>query len=270
MAFITPEANPLAGSDHLLRPDSSTMYEHSSMTSLMPLSDIPETGFLIEPLTLDIDDRQKPQNVELIEIRDKSYYSTEEDYSRSSDLQWLRDKTRSSCQFIKPNVAYRRNSVGRTKTEGKHHRFIDDSSSEPNDSKQSKKRGGQRSISSTVIKSPVDKNGNALSFQKPLPRQTNCENFLGSWRKDLGRGQVRRILSTGEVLDTGGHLKYVVKFLSPSTFRIPQGSGRAIIASLKQDGLYLELDNGEIWVKKEHMFDFSIHRVDNMQCCVLL
>jgi len=269
MAFIIPEANPRAGSDHLLRPDSSTtMYEHSSMTSLMPLSDIPETGFLIEPLTFDFDDRQKSQDVELLEIRDKSYYSTEEEYSQSSGPQY-REKTRTSCQFVKPNLGYRRNSVGRTTTEGKHHRFIDDSSSEPTDSKPSKKRG-ERSISSTVIKSPVDKNGNALSFQKPLPRQKNCESFLGSWRKELGKGQVRRILSTGEVLDKSGQLKYVVKFLSPLTFRIPQGSGRAIMASLKQDGLYLELDNGEIWVKKDHMFDFSIHRVDNMQCCVLL
>jgi len=269
MAFIIPEGNPRGGSDHLLRPDSSTMYEHSSMTSLMPLSDIPETGFLIEPLTFEFD-RQKPQDVELLEVRDGSYYSTEDDFSQSSEPQWLRNKARSSCQFIKPNMAYRRHSVGRTTTNGNHRRFINASSTDSGGSKQVNELGVQRSISSTVIKSPVDKNGKALSFQKPLPRQNNCENFLGSWRKELGKGQERRILSTGEVLDKSGHVKYVVKFLSPLKFSIPQGSGRAIIASLKQDGLYLELDNGEIWVKKEHIFDFSIHRVDNIECCVLL
>lgn len=269
MAFIIPETNPRAGIDHLLRPDSSTLYEPSSMTSLMPLSDIPEAGFPVEPLRFDFD-RQKPGDVELIEVGSKTYYSTEEDYSQSNESLWLRDKTRSSCQFIKPNLACRSNSVGRTTTEGNHHRFIEGSSTDSIDSEQFKKQGVQRSLSCTVIKSPVDKNGNALSFKKPLPRKKNCENFLGFWVKELGKGQERRILSTGEVLDKTGHLKYVVKFLSPLTFRIPQDSGRAIIATLKRDGLYLELDNGEIWVKKEHMFDFSIHKVDNMECCVLL
>jgi len=274
MAFIFPEEKKKRSSNELLlRPNSSKGHGNSSIRSslgsMQTLMDIPEAGLPLEPLTLNINQRQKHTKVQLIMVRDCSYETTE---SESSQEYWHSDmKTRVSCQFKKPGHVARSQTIGRTTTEAKHERFVSGSSvTDVEDVVEREDRVAPRAASCTIIKSPVDEKGNALRFKKPLPRQHYCDEFLGSWYKELGHGPVRRILSTGEVLDFNGRLKYVVKFLSPIRFRIPQSSGRGITATLKNDGLYLQLDNGEIWVKKEHMFAFGMHRVDTMKCCFIL
>jgi len=272
MAFIFPdEKKERSGQKQIMRPNSFKKLHHSSirssLNSMLPLMDIPEAGVATEPLSLNLDQGYKKQKVQLLEVRDCNYETTEDDSSQ--DYQYLDMKDRASCQFRATARVARSHTIGRTTTSEQHQRFHDSGISNTRDVKEGKKIRLDRSASSTVIKSPIDENGNAVPFQRPLPMQWYCDKFLGSWHKQLGKGQVRRILRTGEVLDCHGRRKYIVKFLSPLKFGIPQGSGRSIIATLKQDGLYLQLDNGEIWVKKEHMFAFSMHRVDTTKCCII-
>jgi len=251
MAFIFSEEKEKAhaGSGQMMRPNSfNKLSIRSSPSSTQPLMNIPETGVTFEPPSLKLKLEHKKEKVQLLQVRDCSCETNEDDSSREYKNVDIGD--RAPWQYKTSGRGARSHSISRTITSEQHERFLKGSGiSNTDNMKEGKKRRLNRSASSTVIKSPVDENGKAIPFQKPLRRQRYCEKFLGSWHTEMG-GQERRILSTGEVLGSQGQRKYVVKFLSPLKFRIPQDSGRPIIASLKQDGLYLQLETGEIWVKK--------------------